>query len=118
MVGELSFDTVLGLCRDQHRRIVLATLAAEQRPLTLNDLTKAVLKHNHQLPATEISTEVFTHVQCSLHHLHLPKLTAAGVVNYDTERYLVEPTEQFEHLDPYLSEILAADPDLEQPLEL
>jgi len=34
----IAFDSVLDLCQNQHRRIVLGTLAEEQRSLTVNDL--------------------------------------------------------------------------------
>ncbi len=115
-MGDLDF--VLDLCRDRRRRIVLGILATERRSLTLTDLTKVVLKHDHQTPATDISEEIFTPIQLSLHHHHIPKLTTAGVVEYDTERHLVDPTERFEHLEPYLSEILAMDPGLDHPVEL
>lgn len=118
MVGPLAFDTELELCRDRHRRIVLAILAAEQRRLTVDDLTKTILKYNHQTTVTEVSGEVLEQVRQSLHHVHLPKLAAAGVVEYDPERHLVEPTEQFDQLQPSLSAILDADPALEEPLEL
>lgn len=118
MVGTPAFDTLLDLCRHQHRRIVLATFAEEKRRLTVNDLTKSVLKYNHQMPVTEVSGEVLEEVEQTLHHLHLPKLAAAGVVEYDPDRGLVEPTEQFDQLQPSLSTILDADPTLEEPLEL
>lgn len=113
-----SFDSVLALCQHQHRRIVLGTLAEEQRLLTLNDLSKAVLKHNHQMPITEASEEVLNEIRVSLHHAHLPKLAAEGLIHYDSERQCVEPTDQFEQVQPMLSTLLAADPTLEAPIKL
>lgn len=118
MVGTHSFDTVLDLCRNQHRRIVLAVLAEEQRSLTVNDLTKTILKYNHQTPVTEVSAEVITQIRSSLHHRHLPKLASAGVIDYDTERHRVEPADDFAERVPCLSTVLDADPDLERPVEL
>lgn len=116
--GELDFDAVLDLCRDHHRRIVLAVLADEQRPLTTNDLAKTIVKHNHHAPLAEVSGELLTQIKTSLYHVHLPKLVAAGVVDYDDERELVAPTEQFERIEPKLSAIFDADPAFESPLEL
>lgn len=112
------FDLVLDLCQDKHQRIILGVLAMERRPLTLNDLTKAVLKHNHQMPVTEISEEVLTPIRISMHHQHIPKLTSAEIAKYDPKRRLVEPTAEFERFEPHLSAILEADPDLEPPLDL
>ena len=114
----IAFDSVLDLCQNQHRRIVLGTLAEEQRSLTLNDLTQVVLKYNHHMPVMEASEDVLTEIRCSLHHVHLPKLAAKGLIGYDPVRHLVEPTEQLEQVQPTLSAILAADPSLEAPMEL
>ncbi|WP_226480833.1 DUF7344 domain-containing protein [Natrinema amylolyticum] len=114
----VTFDTVLDLCADRHRRIALATLANEQRSLTVNDLTKAIVKHNHHVPVTEMSEGNLSEIQLLLHHVHLPKMEASVLVDYDQERGLVEPTEQFEQVQPQLSAIIKADPDLEPPVDL
>lgn len=114
----IAFDSVLDLCQNQHRRIVLGTLTEEQRSLTLNDLTKAILKYNHQTPLTEASEDVLTEIRLSLHHVHLPKLVSEGLINYDLEKELVEPTEQLDQAQPTLSTILDADSSLEAPMKL
>lgn len=113
-----AFDSVLNLCQDQHRRIVLAVLTAEQRSLTLNDLTQTILKYNHQTPITEASTDEITEVRLSLYHRQLPKLASEGLIDYDSERQLIEPTERLEELQPTLATILDADPTLKKPIEL
>ena len=113
-----AFDSVLGVCRHQHRRIVLALLAAERRSLTLNDLTQTVLKYNHQASPTEVSGDVLAEIRLSLYHVHLPKLASHGLITYDPDRQLVEPTEQFEQVQPTLATILDADPTLDMPIEL
>jgi len=113
-----TFDSVLDVCQHQHRRIVLALLAAQQRSLTLHDLTETVLKYNHQASPTEVSEDVLTEIRLSLHHVHLPKLASGGLVTFDPDQRLVEPTEQFEQVEPALATILDADPTLETPLEL
>ena len=113
-----AFDSVLDLCQHQHRRIVLALLAAEQRSLTLSDLTQTVLEYNHQASPTEVSEDVLTEVRLSLHHVHLPKLTSNELVTYDPDQRLVEPTGQFEQVQSTLATILDADPTLETPIEL
>lgn len=114
----MAFDSVLDLCRDQHRRIVLGVLTAERRSLTLDDLTKAVLKHNHGTPITEVPADVLTEVRLSLYHRHLPKLAAAGLIEFNPEKRLVAPTSSLEQLQPTLATIFDADPTLEVPTEL
>lgn len=114
----IAFDTVLDLCRNQHRRVVLAVLIDQQRSLTLNDLRNTVIKHNHHTSINEAPTEDITRIQLELQHIHIPKLEATGVIEYDSNRQLVEPTEQFDKLQPYLSTIIDADPGLKAPVEL
>jgi hypothetical protein len=113
-----TFDSVLDLCQHQHRRIVLAILAEEQRSLTLNDLTQAILKYNHQTPITEASEDVRAEIRLSLYHVHLPKLASEGLITNDPDRQFVKPTEQFEQVQPTVATILDADPTLEAPIEL
>lgn len=66
-------------------------------------------------PASE---DVIAEIRLSLHHVHLPKLAAAGLIVTNSERQFVEPTEQFEQVQPTVSTILDADPTLEAPIEL
>lgn len=114
----IDFDTVLDLCRDPHRRIVLAVLLEEQRSLTVNDLTKTILKYNHRTLVTEVPKEVLTKIQLSLYHVHIPKLEREGVIEYDRERQQIEPTERFDQLYPHLSAIIDLDPGLEETVAL
>lgn len=119
MVGNYNvFDTVLELCRDRQRRIVLAVLADQRRSLTVNDLAKTVVKHNHHVPLSEITEAEATRIHLSLHHVHIPKLEACSLVEYDLDRQLIEPTAEFDRLQPHLSAIVDADPDLDAPVEL
>lgn len=112
------FETMLELYQDQYRRAVLAVLIDEQQSLTVNDLTKTVVKHISQASITEVSADVLTQVQISLHHVHLPKMTEAGLIEYDPESGIVEPTEQFDQVKPQLSALIEADPAFEPPLQL
>ncbi|NKE35845.1 hypothetical protein GWG54_08425 [Natronococcus sp. JC468] len=117
MVGStIEFDTVLELCQEQHRRIILATLTHEKRSVTVTDLTKTILKHNHHTPLAAVSEEESKRIRLALHHVHLPKLAEQSIVGYDRERQLVKPTPQFDQLQPQLSAIIDADPDLDAPI--
>ncbi|WP_224450499.1 DUF7344 domain-containing protein [Haloprofundus salilacus] len=107
------FNTALKLCCNQHRRIILAELINQQRTLTLNDLTKAIIDHNHHLPITDVSDEKLEEVYLRVYHVHVPKLMDEGVVNYDHERQLVNPTPQLDQLQPDIVRIIEIDPELE-----
>ena len=119
MVGPtITFDTVLDLCRDQHRRIVLAVLAEEQRSVTVDDLTMSILAYTQGTTMTKDSDEVRTQIRLTLHHTHIPKLESTDLIDKDPERQLVEPTARFDRVQPYLSAIIELDPDLEYPIEV
>lgn len=109
----IAFDSVLNLCRNQHRRIVLGALTKEQRSLTLSDLTEAILEIDHRTTSTEASEDLLAEIQLSLSHVHLPKLASEGFITYDSEHDLVEPTERLDQVLPTVSTILDADPSLE-----
>ncbi|AGB32344.1 hypothetical protein C488_11769 [Natrinema pellirubrum DSM 15624] len=114
----IAFETVLDLCRSRRRRVVLAVLDAERRPLTVNDLRRTVLTSLHRTAVTDASDDVLTEIRLSLRHTHIPKLESAGVIEYDPERTLVRPTDRFDRLQPQLSAVLDADPELEGRIEL
>lgn len=113
-----ALDTVIDLCRNEHRRIVLGALTAEQHGLSVNDLTSAILKYTHHRPETAVSDDELPQIQVSLHHTHLPKMESAGLIEYDPERGHVEPTAELAQLQSYLAPIFDADPALELPIEL
>ena len=118
MVGtQVDFDTLLELCGNEHRRIVIGTLLDERRALTMRDLSEAIVEYNHHVPLREVSGETMTQLRIELHHLHVPKLVAAGLVEYDDDRELVEPTADLQEAAARLTDILAADPELEAPLD-
>lgn len=116
--GAIDFETVLDLCRDPHRRIVLAVLEEEQRSLTVNDLTRTIVKYNHHRPITEVPEEELMRIQISLYHVHIPKIEMEGVIEHDRERQRVEPTGRFDQLQPHLSAILDFDAGIEEPVTL
>jgi hypothetical protein len=97
---------------------VLAVLAEEGQSLTLTELTETVLKYTHHTPLTAVSENVKTETRLSLYHVHLPKLASEELITMDQERQLVEPTEQFEQVQPTVSTVLDADPTLKGPIEL
>lgn len=112
---QIDFDTTLELSSAVQRRIILAVFAQEQRPLTSRDLAQAVLTHHSQ--GEEEADEVFRRLLVSLHHIHLPKLEDAGIIEYDQRRRKANPAKWFDQLWPSLSAIIDLDPNLNLPLE-
>lgn len=114
MVGTpTSFDDVLDLCRHEHRRILLAVLAARQDSFSMDELAAAIVHHNHHAEVAEVTDGTVDQIRRSLHHDHLPRLEAAGLIEYDTDTHSVECTDEFGRVQPHLSTILSVDPVLE-----
>jgi len=105
-------ETVLDVCGHKHRRIVLAALANQQQSLSIDDLTNAIIKHNHHLPRTEIDDETAKQIHIGLYQVHLPKLAEAGFIQYDPERKVADLKAKLGREDSHLSAILAMDSDL------
>ena len=116
-MNDPSFDAVLDLCRNEHRRIVLALLMTEEQSLTLDDITRTVLTCNHHISPTEASEEELARTRSSLHHNHLPKLASEGLIIYEPDKGHVAVTERFEEAQPVVSTVLDMDPKLETPVE-
>lgn len=114
----VELDTVRQLCRDQHQCIVLAVLAEQQRPLTVNDLTKAIVKHDHDAPITETDTDVVAEIRDELGEEQIPTLTEEGVVEYDPQRELLEPAVECDRLQSHLETVEDDEPSLELPADL
>ncbi|QLD89553.1 hypothetical protein HWV07_11125 [Natronomonas salina] len=116
--GSTASHPVLDLSGHRYRRIILAALADEQRPLTVNDLTKAIIKHNDNISVMEIPEGRLSELQLLLHHVHLPKIESTRLITYNQDRGLVEPTEQLDRLQPQISTLIEADSAIESPVEL
>lgn len=116
MDGTPELNTVLDVCEHKHRRIVLAAFTDQHQSLSIDDLVKAIVKHNHHASPSEAADERVTRIRTDLYHVHLPKLAEAGLIRYDSERQSVEPTAQLDRTESHLSVILAADSELPTPL--
>lgn len=84
--AELSESERHSLLSAARRRIVCDVLANEGASITFEKLAEAVAAREREesKPATE------DEVRIALHHIHLPKLASAGVIDYDAETKQIE----------------------------
>lgn len=86
-----SLDRTLAALADPLRRSVVAYLAAEERPVSRDEL----VDHAATAPASDGPGGRDRHgVAVALYHRHLPELEAADLAVYDPEDELVRPTEE------------------------
>lgn len=76
------WDDVVDCLADERRRVALSTLYRTGAPMDRTDLAVAVAESDQTDTESSISVE---DVLVEMHHLHLPKLEAAGLVSYDAE---------------------------------
>ncbi|WP_232701753.1 DUF7344 domain-containing protein [Halobacterium wangiae] len=101
----LSTDELLEIAADQTRRIVLSQLIEEgESRVQVEELVSTVCAETG--PTVGEHPTGHETVRTRLHHRHLPKLAAAGVIEYEEDRHCVRyhPNERLEALLDFLEE--------------
>lgn len=109
-----SLDVIFDALSDRNRRHVLTSLLDHGQEIALSDLAEDIAARptgpsRTEVPprASETRTEVpedrFHELTASLHHVHIPKLADAGVVEYDPERGIVRPTDAARQIEQLLA---------------
>lgn len=104
-IERTSLDNIFDLLSHRRRRAVLDLLLTHDRPLSLTDLRNEVVEREQDTEITKIPEQRVRGVHVDLYHVHIPKLVEAGVVTYDQDRKLVEPTEKLSELEPFSSRL-------------
>ncbi|QCC60529.1 hypothetical protein NP511_00850 [Natrinema thermotolerans] len=92
-------DTAMDLLADGRRRAALQYLAETGGDATLTELAveiaaqEAGVEPNAISDHSDVSSRERRAVRISLHHTHIPKLTTAEVVDYDTETETITLTD-------------------------
>lgn len=87
-----STAAMFGLLADERRQLTLQYLAQSVGAVHLSDLADGVA-----LREGEHTADHYERVATSLVHTHLPKLAAAGLVDYDRETDLVSQRTSADH---------------------
>jgi hypothetical protein len=86
--ARLSESDYHGLLASERRRTVLAILDERPGPIDLDELAEAVVTRGRDADTPGERERERTAVE--LHHAHLPKMDALGVVDYDPDANRVE----------------------------
>lgn len=100
----LSQDVVFDLLSNRRRRFVLHYLLREDRPVSIQELSKQVAMWEFDAEAEELTDQEEKRIYVALYQTHIPKLEDAGVIDYDSDTGLVEIADQARQLQPYLEE--------------
>jgi len=97
--ADLSRDERFELLAAERRRLALAVLSERDAPLGLDDLATAVATRQSDDGAPE--NEVIDRTAVSLHHVHLPRLGDADVVDYDAGARRVDDAKHVSAVQPF-----------------
>lgn len=100
-------DALLGTLSCRYRRAVLAHLRRQDGPVAISTLAERVASSITKSTGRSPTHET---VGVRLHHATLPSLAAAGFLEYDRDRHVVEFDEPATPIDEVLSALLALDP--------
>ncbi|MBX0323173.1 winged helix-turn-helix domain-containing protein [Halomicroarcula sp. F13] len=101
----LSRDTVFEVLSNSRRRFILATLRRRGSPISVSRLARLIGAHEDDVSPSEISASEEKRVYVSLYQSHIPKLEAAGFVEYDEEARSVMETPATAEIDRYLGPV-------------
>jgi hypothetical protein len=95
-----TYETLIQRLHDPHRQFVMYALDKRYQ-VTLDELAAAMSAWKSGLVGPRPDEEKMARV--NLHHVHLPALEAAGLVDYDTSAGVVtrQPPTAHPHADPH-----------------
>ncbi|MFC6823527.1 DUF7344 domain-containing protein [Halopelagius fulvigenes] len=84
-------DEHLALLANDQRRAIVEILAEENRSHQVRLLAGWTAAEERGVPLDALPEEAVERMEVKLHHVHLPKLDEAGIVEYDAEENRVAP---------------------------
>ena len=99
---QLSKGEVFEVLRNQRRRYALAFLKRAGRPVELGDLAQQVAAWEYETPLENVTPEQRKRVYTTLQQTHLPRMDEAGILSFDSEMGIVEPTDRTDEISVYL----------------
>lgn len=84
----LSADDYFRLIADERRRRIVSVLAEHGGPMYTDEIAEAVVAHGDDDGSGDF--DPLEEATISLHHVHLPLMADAGVIDYDPETKRVD----------------------------
>lgn len=99
---EVSQDEIFDLLSNPRRRFVINYLFEEDRPVSIQELSRELATWEFEVDADELTDQQEKRIYVALYQTHIPKLEDAGVVVYDDDTSEVEIAPDARQLQPYL----------------
>jgi hypothetical protein len=104
-----STDTIFEMLSNRRRRYVLHYLGQVEEPVTIRALSEQIAAWEHGVDRSEVTPKIRKRVYTALHQTHLPKMDQRGVVEYDTDRGVVELSDSVADFAIYLDVVAVED---------
>ncbi len=98
----LSRAEVFDVLRNQRRRYALHVLKRDGAPVELGDLAQQVAAWEYETTLDGVTPAQRKRVYTTLQQTHLPKMDEAGILFFDSDRGIIEPTDRTVDISVYL----------------
>jgi len=98
----LSEETIFDVLSNRRRRFAIHALKHADGPMEVKPLSNRIAAWEHGIEPDAVDYDQRRNVHSTLKRTHLPILEESGVIEYDAEENLVEPTAALSDLDIYI----------------
>jgi len=99
MAGEIEdlLSTIYHALRTARRRFTIQYLSdSDKRNFTTRELARAIASHEQQVPIHQATGEPYRNAYNALSQTHLPTLSEAGIIIYDSDRQVIRTGPRFQ----------------------
>lgn len=93
------------LLQASRRRDVIAHLLDNDEPIKMGDLAEIVSAKEHDTTVAKLTSTQRQRVYIPLYQEHLPKLDRKGIIEYNQQRGVVQPTDRLNSFRPHLEAV-------------
>lgn len=95
-------DELYDVLANQRRRFAVHLLKREEQTMRIGEMAEQIAAWENDVDTAEITGSDRKRVYTALQQSHLPKMDRAGVVEFNKNRGVVEPTEALQNIDLYM----------------
>ncbi|GAA0514266.1 hypothetical protein SAMN04488066_103151 [Halorubrum aquaticum] len=99
---DVSDDELYDVLANQRRRFAVHLLKREEETMEIGEMAEQIAAWENDVDMAEITGSDRKRVYTALQQSHLPKMDRAGVVHFNKNRGVVEPTDALENIDLYM----------------
>ena len=112
LASNRSLDELFSVLAHTRRRHVLTLTGGRRGGTDVTELARSIAERERDREHAEPQAESVRSIAVALHHVHLPKLAAAGLIEYDCEEGVVASNPLPGRLDAILETATRATPEV------